>query len=193
MFGREVRIERKSRKETNRQFQRWPPSANRDAYHSPRYNRFHGQREGEDHGYGMASPETPGRPNFQLNNQSAAGTPGPMNPYGPPFDGRDWGSPLPSYTTSPYANPQGSAGYNAATPQMPAPYGGQMTPYGYYPATNYSWMSPYMFNPVAVTHAAYNSQLPPGNAQPAAVATGHAEDDEVPETPTRKVNRNDEA
>lgn len=174
--------------------QRWNPSTSRDTHQSPRYSRFENQRHIDGQSYGMESPVTPGRPNFQHSNHSTVGTPGPMNLYGPPFDGRDWGSPLPSYTTSPYANPPGSAGYNAVTPQMPAAYGGQMTPYGYYPATNYNWMSPYMFNPVAVTQAAYGNQMPADNIQPTAAGAGDAgdaDDDETPDTPTRRVNRKD--
>ncbi|KAI1870840.1 uncharacterized protein JN550_004986 [Neoarthrinium moseri] len=161
LFGRRARVERKACREVHhsrstRQMQSTYTA--RESYQSPLPERR--QRQ-QSYAYHSRVPATPLRENAHSKDTSALTSPvaGSSSQHTASHEwstyGHDAYTSPEHYTTSPYAHQLGSVEYNAATPQMPLglPAPAVATPYGYYPASNLAWLSPYLTDPNLASYA----------------------------------------
>ncbi|KAI0130098.1 hypothetical protein BJ170DRAFT_681568 [Xylariales sp. AK1849] len=187
LFGNRVRIERKACREASGRNTRRIRSQYSigDSYESPARDQGHISKS-----YNHRIPQTPLRPADANTGPSAIVSPETLSVPSSaqhyssytPYSGHSYTSPNYITSPSPYGAQLGAgAGAYPASQQMTPQ--GMPTPYGYYPAADFSWMSPYMSDPryahLAMSHAWGQMPVPSVNDTPDTPtrATGAGEDE----------------
>ncbi|KAH8661880.1 hypothetical protein BX600DRAFT_550747 [Xylariales sp. PMI_506] len=174
LFGRHVRVERKASREANGGYPRRLRAERYGGEIFPSFSDRHFQsrmRESPRH-YASESPMTPLRAGEIGGKGASLGSPEIASGLGSLPDSGLTGLPWnpftavgsPNYTTSPYTVPCATPG---ASPFVASPHANahtMATPYGYYPASAYSWATPYLadptYAPLAFAHSYGQVPLP---------------------------------